>query len=135
MRDATNEREKRLVQENKQLKREREVMFTKITALNPDDPEDMTTLKDILSELKNNNNATNKRLLKENAELKNQSQNLQKKFKSETTTAKSKLYNRKAAPKGPVKKAAYLAPSKQVEVILNQSQKSLKDTKSRKAAR
>ena len=60
MRDAMTEREKRLQQENKQLKREKEQMFAKVTSLNPDDPSDMVTLREVLAELKAGNNASSK---------------------------------------------------------------------------
>ena len=48
-------------------------MFAKVTSLNPDDPSDMDTLREVLAELKAGNNATSKWLAKENADLKTQS--------------------------------------------------------------
>lgn len=130
MRDSLQEREKRLAEENKRLKREKELMYAKVTSINPDDPDDVQTLKEVLKELKSGNVESQKQLAKENASLKNLAQGLQSKFKSETTQSKSKLHSKKN-PKGPIKKAAYLAPSKQVEVILNQGKKPLKAQKAR----
>lgn len=111
LRETLVEREKRLNHEIQTLRKEKDDMFVKITSYDLESDKDVAQLFIMINELKRNEEERNKSLLNENTHLVDTTKHLSNKLVQETSKGKVKLH-KKPVDKMPVKKAAYLVPSR-----------------------
>ena len=126
MRDSYGDRERRLQKELKSVKEERDSWFVRLTTLDPNREEDREKLSDLVSELKRSNDSSENSIAKENKSLLEKTKKLHDKLRAEAPKDKSKVYKKGQGQRVPVKKAAFLTPSKQVDRQLNQKTRKLK---------
>lgn len=109
MKDTLSEREKRMHSEISQLRKEKENLFEKITAIDTNKSEDIAKLQILINELKGTDAQRSQKLANENTHLLEVSKNLQSKLVTETAKDKVKL-NKKPVDKMPVKAKNFLTP-------------------------
>ena len=121
LRDALQEREKRVNQELNQVRSEKDELLERITGLDLSDSEDLAQLANLIEQLRQAQETRQTQLQKENANILEHSKKIEAKMVEEAVKDKVKL-NKKPVDKMAVKKAAYLAPSKVVEQVLTSKQ-------------
>jgi len=112
MRDSYGDRERRLQRELKSVRQERDSWFVRLTTLDPNREEDQEKLADLVSELKRSNDTTSNAVAKENKTLLEKTKKLHDKLRSDAPKDKTKMFKKGQGQRVPVKKAAFLTPSK-----------------------
>ena len=112
MRDSYGDRERRLQRELKSVRKERDSWFVRLTTLDPNREEDQEKLAELVSELKRSNDTGSNAIAKENKTLLEKTKKLHDKLRSDAPKDKTKMFKKGQGQRVPVKKAAFLTPSK-----------------------
>ncbi len=121
MRDTFQDREKRLNSELQNLRAEKDKVFVKLTSLDMTDAQDRKELADLIRELKEGAEAREGQTQKENQSIMAKAKKLQDKMAKEAPKDKVKVYKKGTGQRVPVKKAAFLTPSRQVDRALRKA--------------